>query len=250
MWGIDRVRGVDDVAVGRGVAVPQQALALELSAKHGWRLGPPRRGGSDEPDVVEERTAERRLEEVVAKSVVPSEPAEREGGAVLVAHPTPAGIAEGDELVHLPAVDLEHVLVVAMHGVASQLVRRDVTPEIERRHREVGRNPGIRRPGRLAVVDGRGKRGVELAVLVDLADGVERVGETVGSGERAEETVERPVLLVDDDEVVDHLDGTLGPGVARPSRTSDERPAEAGGGGGRTDAKKAAPCDVVHEAGL
>src|SRR5437870_9141776 len=49
---------------------------------------------------------------------------------------------------------------------------RDLHSFSTRRSSDLGRNPGIRRPGRLAVVDGRGKRGVELAVLVDLADGV------------------------------------------------------------------------------
>src|SRR5262249_16610020 len=154
-----------------------------------------RRG--DEPDVVEERSAERRLEEIVAEDVLSREAAERQRGAVVIAHDQAAGVAPRDELVHLPAVDLKNVLVVAVHRVAGELVRRDVASKIERRHRKVGGDSWVGRSGGLAVVDGRGKRRIELAVLVDLADGGERPGDAVGAGERPEQTVEGPVLLVD-----------------------------------------------------
>src|SRR5262249_18294875 len=146
--------------------------------------------------------------------------------------------------------DLKNVLVVAVHRVAGELVRRDVASKIERRHRKVGGDSWVGRSGGLAVVDGRGKRRIELAVLVDLADGGERPGDAVGAGERPEQTVEGPVLVVDDDEVIDHLDGTRGPRVALPSPASDDGPAEGGGGRGGTDPEEAAPRDVGHGAGL
>src|SRR5262249_10509292 len=91
----------------------------------------------------------------------------------------------------------------------------------------------------------------EAAFLVDLPDRVERIGEAVGAGEPAEETIERPILLIDDDDVVDQLDRPLGARVASPARAADPRLSAEAPGRGRPQASgQDASGDGGHRDGL
>src|SRR5215203_2464427 len=108
----DRLRGVDGVvAVARRrdtLLLEDMPLGVDARALALRRVGPHRRAGADEPDVVEERAAERAHEEVVEERVALGELPEigvlQVRGAV-IAHGEPAGVREQGEVVVLAAVD-------------------------------------------------------------------------------------------------------------------------------------------------
>jgi hypothetical protein len=84
---IDRVRGVHHVAVGRHRPVLHQpTVGVELGDGGGRSVGPLRRAGADQPEVVEERAAEGGVEEVVRHRVLLGELALRHVRGVEVAH--------------------------------------------------------------------------------------------------------------------------------------------------------------------
>ena len=110
---VHRVARVDHVAVGRHRAIlHQHALVVEDGAQRGGRVLPFGRARAHEPEVVEERAAERAHEEIVGEGVLAREPAQGQVGRVVVAHHEAARLGPRDEAVVLPAVDLQPVLVV------------------------------------------------------------------------------------------------------------------------------------------
>ena len=122
-----------------------------------------------EPEVVEERAAEGRVEEVVGHRVLLGQLALGHVGGVVVAHDQAGGVGPGDELVHLAAVDLVLLLVVAVDEVAGLLSGGTYWRQSKGATGRLAGKRGSGR-GRLQVgVDRLGQRGVGLAVLVDLA---------------------------------------------------------------------------------
>ncbi len=215
------------------------------------------RPGGDQPLVVEERAAERGLEEVVRDRVVrvrgPVEVAvDRQELRVVDAHGRPGRIATGRVAVLLPVVQLELLLVELVHEVARAAAgladrvsvedpvreaervqrrrarvrgRRDEVVDREPRVREVARDPVLR----VRAVGRQRRRGqvhVELlqavvgdAVLVDLR-GVRGVGvrAAVHALPAAVEVVEAVVLLVDDHDVLDLRELVLPARRRQPAR--------------------------------
>src|SRR5207245_9342256 len=87
------------------------------------RIGPRWACGGDQPLVVEERSAERRLEEVVGDRVVRVAVTvqvriDRQGGRVVVTHREADGVASGHVAVLIPIVQLVLLLVEAVDYVA------------------------------------------------------------------------------------------------------------------------------------
>ena len=91
-------------------------------------IGVFRRAGADQPEMIEERAAERAHEEIVGERVAPRDLPERQlGGIVIViSHDQGARIRIGGELVVLAAVDLHLVLIEQMPRALGDDIERPV----------------------------------------------------------------------------------------------------------------------------
>ena len=121
-------------------SVTRLPLASSVATTLAGAFGKHRRRGGDEEDVIEERAAERAVKEVIGQRVLRRFGRERERRRVVVAHAQALRVAHLRELVHLAAVDLLLLLVVAMHEVARRDRRRHVLVDVERRVRQRGRD--------------------------------------------------------------------------------------------------------------
>ena len=148
------------------------------------------------PEVVEERAAECGMEEVVGQGVLLGQFAFRQIGRVVVAHHETGGVAPGNELIHLAAIDLILLLIVAVDEIAGDVVRLDVLRRIERGDRQVRREARIGHRWLLIVVDRLRQGRVGGTTLIDLLRRGARIGEAVRAGEIAIEAIEAPVLLI------------------------------------------------------
>jgi hypothetical protein len=212
VFNVEPVGGHEAVVADGG-----QSVSSDLSNDACGCVGEHRAPGGDEPDVVEERPAEGRVEEIVAQRVLPRLGRERQVGRVVEAHHQPLGVAHRGVLVHLPAVDLDLFLIEPVHEVGGIHVGRDVLLDAERCVGEVGRELRARRlrqgheggPGQVHLSRGHG------------------VGQAVGSGELTVEVVETVILQIDDDNVLELLEARN----VRP--TSRRRSGRSGAGRGR-----------------
>src|SRR5439155_1248970 len=93
------------------------------------------------------------------------------------------------------------------------LLRSLVLRRVEWRHRQAFPETCVRRRRLQVAVDRLGEGGVPLTILVDLLHSLAGAPDAVGAREVGVEAVEAPVLLVDDDQVVD-LREVLGGGAA------------------------------------
>ena len=117
---VDRVDGVDDVPVGAHLAIlDHHALVVELRTQIDRGVGPARRACAREPQVIQRRSAERRVKEVVGQHELLRELAERHVRRIVVAHDESADVGPRDEAIHSSAVDLKLLLVEAMHRIAA-----------------------------------------------------------------------------------------------------------------------------------
>jgi len=144
----------------RRIAEYRHAVRVENRVVRGRRAGERRRRRGDEPLVIEERPAERGLEEVVQDRVVGVRAGvqvavDRQLPRVVVAHHEAGRVAPGDVPVLLPAVQLVLVLVEAVHDVARAPAGRAgaVEPPVRLRERDRRR----RRTGRVRRLDVLGR---------------------------------------------------------------------------------------------
>ena len=204
-WLAGREDRVDRVITGR--------LGRQLAVFRGQPVGPKNRvevlraavahcvrvhrgARAHEPLVVEERTAESGVEEVVGQHIPGGLFRDRQLVGWVVAERQALGVADGDEFVHLAAVDLNLFLVVAVDQVSGLLVRANVLRDVERLVRQA-------RSYQMRV--GLRKARVRLAgCQVDLRGGrVARPADAVGAREETVQVVEAVVLVVDHHQVVD-----------------------------------------------
>ncbi len=160
------------------------------------------------------------MKEVVRDGVLRRKLAERQLAGVEIAHCEAGGVAVGDELVHPAAIDLKLLLVVPVNEVARLFIGRDVLRGIEWRVGEVGRKARVNRLR--TGVERLGQCHVWRAALVDLLRRGSGVGQAVHSRDVSEQAIETPVLLVDDDDMVDLAGGNVGMRRSH-ARASDER---------------------------
>ena len=158
------------------------------------------------------------MEEVVGERVLRGEPPERQLPCVVGSHYQTADVGPGDEAVHLSAVDLKLLLVETVHRIADRLVRRRVRREIEGPVHEVRREARVDHRGRLRVVHRARQRDERVAGLVELRCYRACLREAIGSRKAPVETVEAPVLEVDDDDVPDLFDAWGWRSRDRPGR--------------------------------
>jgi len=162
--------------------------------------------------VVEERSAKSGLEEVVLQRVAAGDLRQWQLRRVVVAHREPLRVRRGGELVVATTVDLDLVLVVAVHQVDRHLVERQVVVDREWGVREVAvEGISLRHAAGVGRKRWRGEVGVHLGqALQRLAAQVHlpgvsdvRVLQPIGAGEGAVQVVERVVLEIDHHEVLD-----------------------------------------------
>ena len=164
-----------------------------------------RRPGGDQPQMVQERTTEDGLVEVVGEGVLGGQLRHGERRGRVVALGQAPRIARPREQVVLAAVDLHLVLVEAVDEVLARLVDRDVLGDVERRVREAVRT--VRRQEVRIVLRQTVVRRACAAIHLGL--GRARCGrDPVRSRELSVQIVEAVVLEVDDHEVVDVPQGT------------------------------------------
>src|SRR6266545_529175 len=204
MWPIRRERRVHQVAVGGDRAVlDERAVGADLCDHAGRGVGPVRRRGGDQPEVVQQRAAEGRVKEVVGQRVLLGQLAFGQDGGVVVAQRQSSSLILGHELIHLAAVDLLLLLVEALGQVANQLVRRDELIDVERPHGQVSREARVGAYGLLVAVFRLRQCGVRLILFVELRDRRAVVGDAFGARELTVQAVEALVLLHDHHNVVE-----------------------------------------------
>ena len=198
---VDRERRVDDEPIGCHRAVLHQpAASIELHLQRRRSVGKPRRHQCDEEKVIEEGSAERGVEKVVAESVVGCFFRQRKIPGVVVSHHQAFRVADRGEPIHPPAVDLRLLLVKPVDQVRCLGVERYVFLDVERR---VGKISGERVSWRLRQLPVRRTRPIYLGRALASA------GETVGAGKFAVEIVEAVVLQIDDDDVLELVEALI-----------------------------------------
>src|SRR6266508_1239826 len=231
---VDRKRGVDNITVGRDRAIfNHDAIRVELGDPAGRGIGPCRRAGADQPDVIQERAAEGRVEEVIGHGVLLGELAFRHIGSIVVTHRQAAIIAPGHKLVHLAAVDLILLLIEAVDQVADLLIGRHITGDRKGLHRHIRREARIGTSRLQIGVDRLRQRCEWLAVLIDLFERSAGFGDAIRAGELTVQTVEAPVFLIEDDNMVDRIRRLRLGGDAETNREQNEgeyegKPGDAG----------------------
>src|SRR4051794_36299282 len=100
--------------------------------------------------MVEERSAERRVVEMIGQRILARPASERQAAGVVVAQRQALRIAPVGETVHATAVDLVLLPKVRVNQVASLLCRRHVAADVEWAVGQVGREARVR-GGRLLV---------------------------------------------------------------------------------------------------
>ena len=162
--------------------------------------------------MVQERSAESRLEEPVGQGIALRIPPQGQLLAVVIAHGEAAGVGNGGKAVQAAAVDLRLVLVKAVHQIPGFSVGRNVAADIERFVGEIRREAVVPCRRLPAGIHGGRQGNVYLAVQVGLPRFFRRRrGDAVGAGKEAIKIVEAVVLQVN------HHDGpdlvqTLGRG--------------------------------------
>ncbi len=145
----------------------------------------------------------------------------------MIAHGKPLGVGDRGESVHLAAVDLLDLLVVAMNEVGDLVRLLDVLVDQEGTIRQIGGKARIG-TGRLLVgIEGRRQRGIGFAVAIDLTGGGARLRPAVRTRKITEQIVEAVILKIDDDDMLEALEPLRG--MARPRSGG----AALGGGRGR-----------------
>ena len=166
-----------------------------------------RRGGGDQPEVIQKRAAEGRMKKMVAERVLLRQLSLGQIGRVVVAHRQAGGIGPGDEAVHLPAVDLQLLVIEAVDQIAGSILGPNEFRQIERAVGQIGgkSRSAVSFGDFLVSVDRLRQSFVRHALLIDLPRRGAGVGKAVGAGEFSVQAVEAPVLLIDDDDMVDAL---------------------------------------------
>ena len=194
--------------------VPQLREAVPVENRvqvHVGRTRVDRRGGCDQPLMIEERAAERGLEEVIQDRVVRMTPAvqvpvDRQLLGVVIPHHETACVAPGHVLVLRTAVDLVLLLIEPVHRDADATGLRNVLRQVERTVGDPVGEPWIRDGRRLRVVDRARQGRVRGSGTVGLPRGRTRAVDPVRTREEAVQRVEAAVLLEDHDDVLDPLD--------------------------------------------
>src|SRR6266403_5595596 len=174
------------------------------------------------------------MEKVVAQRVAGRLRRQRETGRVVEAHHQAFGVADQRELVHPPAVDLNLLLIEAMHQVPRGDVRRHELPDVEGGVGQVAGDRGHAGNGR--------QRGEWRARPVHLPGRAGSGREPVGAGELAVHVVEAAILEIDDYDVIElaqlRVAGAAGIGGARQGELTPgprTRGGEIGVAGGERD---------------
>src|SRR5436305_15015693 len=105
------------------------------------------------------------MEEVIAKCELLGQFPFRVVGRVIVAHDQTSGITPCHILVHLATINLVLLLVVAMHEVAGQQIRRYVLCSIKWLYRQVGGKACVG----LSIVKWLRQSSIGVAILIDLS---------------------------------------------------------------------------------
>ena len=249
---VGRLRRVDRIAVGRHRAVghlhrpvehragragtaPEATVRVELRAHRRRRVAELRRARADEPEVVQERAAERSHEEVVGERVLARPLPQLHRRAVVVAHHPRPDVAGRDEPVVRAARDLLLVLPERVDRARHELVGRHADRRRVDRERAVGQAIGEARVRLAAGAPHRRQVRERLAVVVELRRlQRRRLRDAVGAGKQAVQVVEAVVLRVDHDDRVDAVESRAGGRTARSRARGGER------GGGRER------CDESH----
>ena len=142
-----------------------------------------------------------------------------------MAHHEAGGVAPGDELVHLAAVDLQLLLIEAMHGVAGRGLEPDIGLGAERAVRQVHGKARVLLGALLPDIHHRRQLLISRAALVDLRRHGARIRKAVGAGKQAVEIVEAAVLQIDHHDMIDL--GEAGRRL-RMSRAANQSEREAG----------------------
>ncbi len=195
--GKDRVHRI---AVRRDLAVLDEgAIGTERRHDLRRRIVVARRAGADRPEVVEERAAKRGMEEIVGERELAAIVPQPHLAAIVIAHGEALGVGDRGEFVHLAAVDLRLLLVIAVDEIGNLVALRHVTVDEEWTVRQSSGEARIR-TGRLlrGVVDRRQLFCVGRPVAVDLAGGSSRLGEAVSARKIAEQIIETVILQIDD----------------------------------------------------
>src|ERR1035437_9276196 len=87
--------------------------------------------------MVEERAAEGAVKEIVGQHIVLGIGPERQFRAVVIVHDERGRVRPGDELIHLAAVDLQLLLIIAMPGIAGGLIDIGIGFGAERTVRQI-----------------------------------------------------------------------------------------------------------------
>ena len=205
-----RLDRIDRETVGRdGTILDQGALGVELRLQAVGRVVIARRAGADQPEMIEEGPAEGSVVEMIGQHIAFGIGPERQLAAVVVAHGQSAAVGDRGELVHLAAVDLDLLLIIAMHQIAGELIQRGIAVGGEGLVGKVGREARIGHGRLLAGIHDRRQRGKGLAVLVHLRRGLQPIVEPVGALEQAVEIVEAAVLQIDHHDMLDLLEAGL-----------------------------------------
>src|SRR5690349_345886 len=154
---VERLKRVDRIAViGHLVGLLKLRDEVKLVIKSFVRVGfeaiwsawcvlIARRAGADHPKMVQERSAEGSMKEMVGERVPPRIVPKLGAAPVVKSHSEAAGIGVGSELIHESAVDLRLLIEEAMDQVARWLANRNVSVDAEGL---------VRQPLRKARVDG------------------------------------------------------------------------------------------------
>jgi hypothetical protein len=145
------------------------------------------------------------MEEMISQNVLLSQAPNGQVGRVIVAHRQPAVLAPGYEPVHSAAVDLKLLLKGPVDDVPCRLIRRNILGRIISNDGQIRREPSVRDWRLLRRIERLRKCRVRRSILLHLPDTLTRVGDSVGAGELAVQTVETPILLIDHDEVLNPL---------------------------------------------
>ena len=151
--------------------------------------------------MIEKRSAERGVKEIVAQRVVRRLFRQRQVAGVVVAHHQALRVADRGEPIHLARVYLRLLLIKAVDEIGCLRAKRYVPLDAERRIAEIA---GKRLAGR------SWQHRIRLAGAVDLPGPTTRVRQPVRPLEFPIQIVEAVVLEVDDDDVLQFFEVVVG----------------------------------------